>query len=280
MELFFNEISGLYREANLYGARARMESLLALCKRAKGEGFNLLRTDREFDFQELTDGYRVSDWYGDSTVSRTMKDLFLGFRKFPYESGDEQAEEAFLAATYRLSEPDEPKYHGTVAAGLAWAYIWETLSVSFPVNAVWKRTRIRLREERDGIASIVVACHASEAEHIAFHEAWIASLKEVVLVQTDLSPGEKEITLRNDHGKDRLTAFAKKLAGSPYVTGVINSLPFNPNSRGFIRNSWPDGRVELVLIWTDEGLGMVVQTTGRNLRETEAIANILKQEYA
>jgi len=82
------------------------------------------------------------------------------------------------------------------------------------------------------------------------------------------------------HGKDVLTAFAQKVLQSPYVEGVINSLPFNPHARSFIRNAYPDGSIELVLVWSDEGLGMVVQSTGRNLRETEAIARILKEKYA
>jgi len=64
------------------------------------------------------------------------------------------------------------------------------------------------------------------------------------------------------------------------VEGVVNSLPFNPKERGFIRRIHPDGRIELVLIWTDEGFGMVVQSTGRNLRETEAIARCLKDKYS
>lgn len=280
MELFFNELSAFYREANRYGARARMENLLAVCRQAREEGFHLLRTDRDFDSQELTTGYRVWDWYGDSMVSMTMKSFFLGFRKFPYETGEEQAEEAFLAATYRLCEPDETKFHGAVTAGLAWACIGETLCVSFPANAVWKRTRIRLTQEKDGTVSTIEVRHAGETDHIASHKEWFASIREVTLVKTDLSAAEKKIALRNDHGKDVLTEFAGKLTGSPYVTGVINSLPFNPKERSFIRKVLSEGRVELVLTWTDAGLGMVVQTTGRNLHETRAIADILKQEYA
>ena len=42
---------------------------------------------------------------------------------------------------------------------------------------------------------------------------------------------------------------------------------------------FPDGIIELVLTWTDEGFGMVAQTTGRNLRETEAIGRILAEDF-
>lgn len=280
MELFFNEISALYRETDRYGAKERMENLLALCTRARAEGFRSLRTDRQFDSFELAEGYRVWDWYGDPTVSITLKSFFLGFRKFPYETGEERTEDDFLSATYRLNEPDESRYHGAVTAGLAWAHIWGTLCISFPANDVWKRSRIRLWQEIMEVVSVVAVPHASDPAHVAFHHEWISSIREPVLVETDLSPDAKEISLRDDHGKERLSAFAKKLVMSPFVKGVINSLPYNPNTRNFIRKVWPDGRIEMVMIWTDQGLGLVVQTTGRNLRETEAIGSILKESYS
>lgn len=34
-----------------------------------------------------------------------------------------------------------------------------------------------------------------------------------------------------------------------------------------------------MLIWTDEGLGLCIQTTGRNIVETNTIALHLKQEF-
>ena len=244
------------------------------------EGFNLVRTKREFDSQELSDSYKISDWYGDATIPRHLKDFFLGYRKFPYETGDETAEDRFIQATYKLNEPEETNYNGAVTEGLAWAYIRETLCISFPVNSVWRKTNICLREEKGQENSPVLAFHASQLEHIAFHQAWIDSLKEIDLIETDTLPSQKKVNLRDDHGKDALTAFAQKILQSPYVKGVINSLPFNPKEGSFIRGAYPDGRIELVLIWTDEGLGMVVQSTGRNLRETEAIAQTLKDQYS
>lgn len=280
MELFFNEISGYYKEVNLYGAKARMKNFLDLCKKAKMEGFNLVRNNREFDFQELSDGYKISDWYGDATIPKNTKDFFLGYRKFPYETGDEASENQFVQATYRLNEPEEVNYSGAVTEGLAWAYIRETLAVSFPVNTVWRKTSICLKKEKGAENSLVLTNHASQLEHIAFHQAWIDLLKEIVLVETDMLPNQKKVNLRDDHGMDILNTFAQKLLQSPYVEGVINSLPFNPRERNFAKCAHSDGKIELVLIWTDEGFGMVVQSTGRNLRETEAIARILKEKYA
>ena len=280
MELFFNEISAFYREDTRHAARERMQNLLELCKNAKKNGFNRLRTDRGFDFQELTKGYKVSDWYSDKAVSRTLKDFFLGFRKFPYETGDDMAEEVFITATYRLNEPDEPRWNGAVTGGLAWAYIIQTLCVSFPVNSVWKKTSISLVEEKGPVCTNISARHTSEPAHLSAHQEWIDSLKEVVLVKNDLLPTHKNIHLREDHGKDVLSVLARKLLKSSYVIGILNSLPFNPKEGSFIRRVFPNGIIEIVLPWTDEGFGMVVQTTGRNLRETEAIGRMLREDFS
>ena len=77
-----------------------------------------------------------------------------------------------------------------------------------------------------------------------------------------------------------LRAFAKRIINSPYVNSVKNSLPWNNRTTNFIRRVYPNGLIEVVLYWTDEGLGMVIQTTGRNQRETEEIARLLEEKYA
>ena len=55
-------------------------------------------------------------------------------------------------------------------------------------------------------------------------------------------------------------------------------LPYNPYERKFIKRVRENGLIEIVLPWTDKGYGMVVKTTGRNLRETKRIAEIIEEE--
>lgn len=283
MELYLNELSACRQAADRHAARERMRDFLLLCRKAQEKGFRLLRVARQFDEQELCEGYAVRQWYADSGVFRTQRDFFLSFRKFPYEPGDAEAEDEFLRADYLLHEPDEETHNGCVTEGLAWAYIRQTLSVSFPVHPVWQRTWIHLLEQKveqtAQESAVVTVAQASIASHIAELNHWIESLLAPVLMQTVLRPAEKKVALRDDHGKDILAAFSKKLVHSPYVEGVVNSLPFNPRARSFIRKVYPDGRIEIVLLWTDQGLGLVIQSTGRTLRETETIAELLKEEY-
>ena len=90
---------------------------------------------------------------------------------------------------------------------------------------------------------------------------------------------EKKIHFREDHGIDVLKRFADRIVHSDYVVEIVNSLPFNSHISRFIKNVYKNGQIEIVLYWEDAGYGMLLQTTGRNYRETEAIAEILKTEF-
>jgi putative CRISPR-associated protein (TIGR02619 family) len=95
----------------------------------------------------------------------------------------------------------------------------------------------------------------------------------------DTNPNRKSISLRDDHGKDVLQKFAEKLRYSPYVKTIINSLPFNPKMIQPIRKTYPDGKIEFVMYWTDPGYGLCIQTTGRTIAETNTIAVHLQKEF-
>ncbi|MEX6778708.1 putative CRISPR-associated protein [Limnospira fusiformis] len=101
-----------------------------------------------------------------------------------------------------------------------------------------------------------------------------------LIPQDDTKPEAKNISLRDDHGKDVLMAFSQKVRRSPYVKNIVNSLPFNSQQKTPIRRTYPNGIVEFVLTWTDAGYGICIQTTGRNLAETNTIAIHLKQEFS
>ncbi|NJM71971.1 MAG: putative CRISPR-associated protein [Scytonema sp. RU_4_4] len=101
------------------------------------------------------------------------------------------------------------------------------------------------------------------------------------LIPQDTSEAKKkEINLRDDHGKDELQAFAEKICRSSYVKKVINSLPFNSKQKNPIRQVKPNGIIEFVLTWTDKGLGLCIETTGRNFAEANTIAIHLREKYS
>ncbi|MCC5634621.1 putative CRISPR-associated protein [Nostoc sp. CHAB 5844] len=100
-----------------------------------------------------------------------------------------------------------------------------------------------------------------------------------LIPQDDTDPDEKPINIRDDHGKDILLEFAKRICRSPYVKKIVNSLPWNPGMINSIRRTKANGLVEFVLVWTDQGLGLCIETTGRNLAETNTIAQYLQKKF-
>lgn len=101
-----------------------------------------------------------------------------------------------------------------------------------------------------------------------------------LIPRDETEPSRKSIHLRDDHGKDILQAFSKKVCYSPYVKKIINSLPFNPKRTQPILGTTDNGIVEFVLTWTDAGLGICIETTGRNKAETNTIALHLQKQFA
>lgn len=199
---------------------------------------------------------------------RNQLDFFYAFFRAPYEADgavEENQEEYFRY---------DWKYDGDTCFGLAMSYIMDTLSLSFDAGK-WKEfVSIWRGEEQVSVRNV------SERSHVDYYKDWFISQKNVELVETDLAYDLKEIKLRDDHGNDKLLDFSKRLIKDPYVIGIVNSLPFNPKAKSFIHNIGENGVIECVLCWTDAGYGLVVQTTGRNRRETEKIAKILTEKYS
>ena len=198
---------------------------------------------------------------------KDFRNLICSFFHPPYESDEvEQEQDTFLK--HRWLYDGEPCY------GLSLAVIMDSISVSVG-DGVWNR------------AVIPVFCDEAQKnarnlygeETVTANEEWLKSLLPVKPIMCSLTPDQKRLKVREDHGKDILEAFGKRINLSPYVYGVINSLPHNSEKRKFIHAVKPDGKVEIVLPWTDKGYGLVVQTTGRNMKETEVIAEILKKRY-
>ena len=281
MDLIFNELSLLRKVGDKHSARLVMENLLLCCKAARNFWGKMgLRVNDDFFSAELTENYSVTSWLNDCAVSQNLKTLLLGLKRSPYiDDNDENIENTFIQNYYYLYAPDKENLHEKEVEGLAVAFLYNTLAVSLQTDIFWDQPYISLLEKHDENKQTVKVKHFNTPGRIRDHQEWIEAHRPVVLIESTLSNAEKEISLRDDHGKDILQTFSQKLLRSPYVEKVINSLPFNPHSRSFIKNISPDGKIEFVLVGTDQGLGCVVQTSGRNLQETKRIAEILEDTY-
>jgi len=273
MDLIFNELSLFHKVENIQIARSIMENLLLCCKRARDSIETVrLRVNTDFFATELTENYSVNSWLNDRSVSQNQKTLLLGLKRSPYiDENDENIEDQYIQSNYSLFAPGTSDFHEKEVEGLAVAFLYNTLAVSLPTNTFWEQPYISLLERHEEHEQTVQVKHFDAPDRLHDHQEWIDLHRPVELLETLYDVSHKEIHLRNDHGKDILLAFSGRLICSPYVEKVINSLPFNSNQKHFIKNIFPDGRIEVVLTWTDKGLGCVVQTTGRNLQETKRI---------
>ncbi len=198
---------------------------------------------------------------------RNLLDFIFSFLHAPFDTDEiiEQCADEYLMHEWKCNRDE--------CVGLAYAYIMDSLALSFTRNN-WD-SFVKICRDAEIIETRNVSC----ADHFEDHKDWFESLRDVELIKTETPADEKQIHLRDDHGKDKLLDFTKKVCSSPYVISVINSLPFNAKDKKFIRKVKADGLIECVMTWTDKGYGFVIQTTGRNLRETEKIAAIINDEY-
>ena len=204
---------------------------------------------------------------GSDSRYRNFRDFMFAFFIAPYEGNSLVNENSELYISH------DWKYMGSNCFGLTMAYITNSIALSID-RRKWKEEVTIFRDDTP-----VDVRNISDVSHIEFHKKWFEDLNPIELVRTFVSPYEKSIRIRDDHGKDVLMKFGKRMLRSQYVEKIVNSLPFNSEGKQFIRNIFPNGLVECVLYWCDEGFGLVVKTTGRNYRETAAIAEILDKEY-
>ncbi len=277
MELIFNELSVQPIADDKTEAFKRVYSFLQTYQKASEFGFNRIRFADTFDQIELSSGYTLENFCNEPT-NRTRGTLLRGLKKYPFIDDDTEEENQYIENSFFILK-DEVRY---VVYGLAAAYLYSTLCIAFRSEKFWDNFKYELIVRKELQERIEIVGCISSSEHTGQNDfqEWLAINADVYLVETDMAIEEKQISLADHHGKDVLKEFAKKIIKSEYVVGIINSLPYNPRERRFVKKIHPDGKIEIVLTWTNSGYGMIIETTGRNWRETKRIAEILSHEYS
>lgn len=209
------------------------------------------------------------------TYARTMRgstpdlvNFLYAFLQQPYENDDvDERQDEYFAHSW--------KYQDTPCYGLALGVIMESMTLSMGDRIKWDHAILSVFRDDE----LVEARNLYSEDTFSAHTQWMNDCRDVELKSCLTIPAEKKIHLRDDHGKDVLLLFCNKLINSPYVCEVVNSLPYNSERRKFIHAVRDDGIIEIVLPWTDKGLGIVVKTTGQSRRETERIAELLNEKY-
>lgn len=258
MEVIANELS---IDNYVFDSYDKVKNFSNLYMELKKHGINTCRISYD-DLQKIQ-GLLLND-----STKRNLLNLIYSFLRTPFEEGEgiENKEDEYLEAEW--------KYFDKNCLGLAMSYLTNGLSFSF-CSEKWPAF---VQITRNG--TLVSARNAAKVDDVKIHAEWLDSFKEIQLVKSDIEPDKKKITLRHDHGKDVLYKFSKRIVRNPYIVGIVNSMPFNSKEKNFIKSFDENGLVECVLTWTDEGFGIVIQTTGRNYKETEKIAEILRNQFS
>jgi hypothetical protein len=275
MELIFNELSISPLCSNKTEAFERLDKFIATYKEVNTFGFNKIRFDRGYESIDLLGNYTLND-YCNETQHRTKGTLLRGLFKMPFIDDNSEEEKQYIESSFELKKDGKE----INPYGLAAAFLYAVPAIGFLSENFWEDYVFDVivknaEEKQEKVYCISKSEHIKEQTLIDFIEAKLP----IELLETSIKPEDKKSNLRDDHGKDKLEAFSERIRKSKYVKSVINSLPYNPHCKKFIKNIDPKGTIKIVLTHTDKGLGVVIQTTGRNIRETTKIAEMIEKEY-
>ncbi len=258
MEIYFNELSLNELSQIQYQDFQRIKDVYVLLK---SNGINTCRISND-DYRVFLDQIQ-----GMGRTGLTFRNFMFSFFRVPYETPIiDEKQDQYLSHHWTLQEKD--------CYGLALAFIVDSMTLSTG-NETWNQPFVQIC--RDDYPVTVRNLYGTETFYS--HLPWLSEMEEIQLVECNIPPEKKKIDLSDDHGKDELMTFCKRIRNSQYICEIVNSTEFHSHQRRFIFDIRDDGIIEIVLPWTDAGYGVVVKTTGRNKRETRIIAEILKEKY-
>ncbi|MDR2773627.1 MAG: hypothetical protein LBC19_02585 [Tannerella sp.] len=272
MEMMFNELS-VMSAADKYTAQNKLALFAKTANRARKEGFRHIRSHYDTNQIRLAEDYTLFDWLNDKSVPKDYRDYMYGMIVLPFiKEDDMEIEEHYVAANYYFEDKDA-NISKTECLGLAAAYLYETLSISLSTSPMWEQYKLPvIIEEKAQVSLASVYNITSPASFVPEIIDFIDEIKELTLIETAIAPNEKSIHLSHHHGIRELQNLCDQLKNCSYVEEMCST---NWGGSTFIRKAHKDGIIEIVLFNTEKRYALSVKTTGRNLRETEAIAKIL-----
>lgn len=279
MEACFNELSLRPLCKTTEEIKARVENYTEVIVNAiENHGFKKICYEQNLDEILIAESETIASFcYKNCRNSKVA--LLLSTQVKPY-IGDKELDsvsEKYIDSTaYYCKNSEEIKAEGFTAA-----YAKNTICVGMISEPCWEKEEHPIVIRHQFAEEIKSWICVSSVLHFATEtfQGWYNINAPLCLKKCSINPEDKQIKLRDDHGKDELEAHAQKLCRSPYVVGIVNSLPFHPNAKDYIHKVCPKGIINIVLTSTDRGIGLAVKTTGENLRETQRIAEHLKEKY-
>lgn len=279
MEMIFNELSIFPLAANVHEANIKMVKFSNAVADARKKGFRNIRSYLNSNEIDLAENYSVYQWIHNKSVLKNYRDILFGMIIQPFiDEEDQLVEERFINANYYLEDAE----HGIdkkECIGLAAAYLYETLSISLSSAKIWDKHMLNISIETESSITVnnVFNISSKEALEIVEIKELIENSGEINLTEVNIHPDNKKIHLADHHGKAELSFLCNRLKSSPYVVEMRST---NWGGNNFTRDVYSNGVVEIVLVNSQRKYALWIQTTGRNLRETKAIAKIIEAKYS
>lgn len=295
--VFFNELSVLPLCTNLNEARTRLGNYADLLLILKANIPNIeVRYQYSLFHTEILDGSYIGNVCLTLVKEARKNSQSDDVNKFQYllmSQHDPYIKEELddcNQINYILTEASLKKNDNQLicAEGFKAAYFCNSICVGFCSEAYWEN-HIHTIVINSGleIFNVDLIC-ISKGEHFTTPEytGWIDRNIDVQLIEST-KPIKKKLgqhhkAVGKHHGKELLYAHALKLIESPYVEEIITSAEYGRASEKDYIAGFGDenGVIRIMLTWEEPKVSMLIKTTGRNIKETKAIANILRNQFA
>ncbi len=282
MELVFNELSISPLSNNKYSANDKMVLFSMAVAEARRKGFRHIRTAYSSSEINLAANYTLHNWLFDKEFPEIYRSLFYGMFVQPFiNEEDEETEDKYIEASYFFEDINNG-ITKQECLGLASAYLSESLLISFQSSPSWLNNILKIIIEKDSdfLTDDVFNVFSNNCFNAPTITTFVENIGNLSLIETEIHPDNKHIHLADHHGKDELEELCNRLKYNRFVIEIRSMEWCRGKCNDFIKKFHPDGTVEIVLYKTDSKYALLVKTTGRNLRETKAIAEILSEEYS
>lgn len=160
-DLIFNELSVEPCPANFYELNQRITELISLVKEAQKFGFKKLRFTQEWhNYKLLEENFSFKDYIQDKRVNPTNRNFLLSIRRYPFI--DDEDSDVFNQ--YSENQFSFQKNHKKLPCdGLATAYLYNTLAVSFLSESIWENIKITILVQGENTETKAQVFHVSKA---------------------------------------------------------------------------------------------------------------------
>lgn len=273
MEACFNDIS---LPIDAIRASELLETYASVIKGIYVKGYHKIRYDKELSLIYLYNEVSIRDLCKRHPHELGYQLILSTFTQPCINEQNEEFVKKFVNTSFKL--PTDSKGH--IANCFAYAYASNTICVGFESDSAWKQCMHSINVTCDKTCIQLQWPCISNVNHLsspAFLN-WIEQNTPLVLTESKINPNNKTIHITDDHGRDVLLAFSAKIKYNKYVEEIY-SAPYKPYHNKFIYEINPSGVITIVLVQTPQHLSLTLKTTGRNLRETKAIADIIERQY-